>query len=221
MTNTSATGGYLNPTSRNVSFFGFVDNPESNGFGEEGNPSIGGVFYEAGDVYTAPPLPQDVDLDAVFQKAIVGITGLEGKYVRPRWQPSPPKQPAADVNWCAIGVTQQVQDANAYIDHIGFGEGYDNLIRHEEIELMCTFYGTRAQRYASIARDGFNILQNIEELKKSNIVFVDAGDIRAVPELFNQQWIRRYDLTFRFRRQITRSYDTLNLLSAPFLINTN
>ena len=160
-----------------------------------------------------PPL-EDLDLDAEFQKAVVGITGLVGNLVRPRWQAIPPKQPEVSVNWCSIGVTTQTPDAGPLINHIGTGNGTDELQRHEDINLECTFYGPLGQRYASMFRDGLGVPQNMEGLNAVLIALTEVGEIVTAPELFNQQWIRRFDITVKFRRQVKRTYSVLNILSA-------
>ena len=167
----------------------------------------------------SPPL-EDADIDAVFQRAIVGITGLAGDLVRPRWQITPPKQPDPSVNWCAFGIVDFKADDGPAIEHQPTGDGSDQYVRHEDITLACTFYGPLSQRYASMTRDGMALPQNMEALKQDGVVFIDSQDIRSVPELVNQQWIKRYDLPLRFRRQIKRTYAVLNILSAdPILVN--
>lgn len=163
----------------------------------------------------ATPSPiEDGALDAAFQKAIVGITGLAGSMVRPRWQEKPPKQPEPSVDWCAFGVSSQIPDAGPHILHVGAGSGIDELRRHEEIDVIATFYGPLCKSFAARLRDGLGLPQNIEELKASGIALIDAGTIRSVPELVNQQWIRRADITLRFRRAVTRSYAIRNILAA-------
>lgn len=180
------------------------------------NSATGGYLSPA---VASPPL-EDADLDAQFQKAVVGITGLPGKYVRPRWQPTVPKQPEPSVNWCAIGVTAIAPDDGAYIKHFGTGDGHDDYVRHEDIELACSFYGPQAQRYATYLRDGLAIPQNVEQLKLGGIAWVECEALRAAPEFINQQWVKRYDLTARFRRQVKRTYGVLNIVSAnPVLIS--
>lgn len=162
-----------------------------------------------------PLLPaEDAPLDAIFQQMVVGLTGIAGSLVRPRWQPNPPKQPAVDVDWCSLGVMAQVADDGPAIMHDTSGEGSDDYVRHEDIDLLLTFYGPNGQRNAAQARDGLYIGQNLEALKTHQIVFVDTGPIRTVPELVNQQWVRRFDLPIRFRRKIARTYPVLNILSA-------
>lgn len=182
-----------------------------------GNTSATGGYLTPAD----PALPQeDAELDALFQKAVVGITGLQGKYVRPLWQPNPPKQPEPSVSWAAISVTQIIPDASPFIEHDPTGQGSENLTRHEDIEVFCTFYGPQAQRNAALLRDGVGLPQNIEALASQQIKFVDAGEVRPAPDLVNQQWVKRYDLKLRFRRKVTRSYGVLNIVSAnPILIS--
>jgi len=166
-----------------------------------------------------PPLEDDA-LDAEFQKAVAGITGLAGAMVRPRWQPGNPKQPEATTDWCAIGIATQTPDATPHIQHTGAGNGKDTLKRHEAIKLLCTFYGPNSKRNAATMRDGIQMPQNMDLLALVNIGLVNVGEIQAVPELVNQQWIKRYDLPLMFNRQIVRDYSVLNILSAdPILIS--
>lgn len=161
----------------------------------------------------SPPIG-DASLEAIFQAAITGITGLPGNMIRPMWQPSPPKMPEPSVTWAAMGIAATTPDAGPYIEHQPGGSGTDSYQRHEDIELFCTFYGPQGQSYASAFRDGLAIPQNNEALGLQGVSWVECGPLRSAPELFNQQWIRRYDLTIRFRRQVKRTYQVLNILSS-------
>lgn len=163
----------------------------------------------------------DAELEDLMQAMVKGITGLPGKMVRPRWQPKPPKQPEPEQDWCAIGVTITDQDPNPSITHNGAGDGSDTYVRHQEIRLLATFYGPTAQGYAQTLADGMTIPQNGEALKAQGLVFVEALTMISVPELVNQQWVRRYDLTLRLRRRTERTYQVLNILSADTTILTD
>jgi hypothetical protein len=167
------------------------------------------------------PYPADDDaLTAILQGMVVGITGLDGTLVRPRWQPVIPKMPEPSTSWCAIGVSTTVPDDGPYI-------GYDPLndvgpyIRHETIELACTFYGPQAKQYVSILRDGLGIPQNTDVLRANNMAWVSCGPIQQVPELFNQQWIRRQDMTVTLRREVTRTYNITYLAIAAVDLRTD
>ncbi len=167
------------------------------------------------------PIAEDAALDDIFQKMIVGLTGLEGSLVRPRWQATTPKMPEPNIDWCAIGVNEETPDANAVVTHDGSadgGNGQDKLQRHEDIVVLATFYGPHSKGYAKQVRDGLYIPQNSEELKTNGIAFINTGTIKAVPELINQQWQRRYDLPINFRRVIDRTYAVQNIVAAEVAV---
>jgi hypothetical protein len=187
----------------------------------------------------AQPPPEDAALDAIFQTMVAGITGIPGSLVRPRWQPVVPKQPEANVNWCALSVSSQTMDAGPAIMHQSsyFQDvvasdgspvttadgsaadavnlnGRDVMLRHEDIEVLCSFYGPNAKGFAHQLVDGLYVAQNNEQIKALDMAFTGTSDVRAAPDMVNEQWIRRYDLTLHFRRKVTRTYAVLNLLSA-------
>lgn len=168
----------------------------------------------------APP-DEDDALDRLLHDLIAGVTALPTDLVRPRWQPTVPKQPAPAVNWCAFGVSDQEPDANPVIQHDGTGEGSDTYIRHEVISVSCSFYGPAAKGYAQRLADSLAIPQNREALGVNDMAFVGVSTIRAAPDFVNQQWIRRYDITVTLRRKITRTYAVLNLLSASVTSTTD
>ena len=168
------------------------------------------------------PPEMDSDLDALFQAAVAAITGLPGNMVRPRWQAVAPVHPEPGTNWAAIGITEIVPDDTPSIQHTGqnVGQpeevGYDTLARHELVSLLCTFYGPLGMQNAGLLRDGLGIPQNMAALTVNGIGFVDAGPIRQVPEIYNQQWIKRFDMLLQFRRKVARVYPILNILSVNF-----
>ncbi|MGK2829242.1 phage neck terminator protein [Ralstonia pseudosolanacearum] len=178
--------------------------------------STGGYLSPA---VATPPL-EDAALDAVFQQLIVGVTGLPGAMVRPRWQSTVPKQPEPSVNWCALGISAQPLDAGPAIVHNPSGAGADTYIRHQTIDVLATFYGPNSMQYAQVLLDGLAIPQNLEQLRVNDMQSVSEGDMRAAPEMFNEQWIRRYDVTLVFRRKITRTYPVLNVMSADVTLRT-
>ncbi|MBN3848626.1 hypothetical protein G3N58_17615 [Paraburkholderia sp. Ac-20342] len=163
-------------------------------------------------VGTSPP--EDANLDSIFQQLVVGLTGLPGSMVRPRWQATVPKQPDPSTNWCAVGITGIEHDANAYEQHNPAGSGTDTVIRHEILTVLCSFYGPAALNYAAQTRDGMYVAQNNATLDPYEMGLVEVGSIVTAPELVNQQWIRRFDLNLRIRRRIVRTYQILTVLSA-------
>ncbi|WP_024904465.1 phage neck terminator protein [Robbsia andropogonis] len=173
---------------------------------------------------TSSPQGEDDALDAVFQQLVVGITGLPGAYVRPRWQSIVPKQPEASVNWCAIGVSLSEPEGMPAIVHQSGGsspDGQDVLYRNERISVLASFYGPGGGGFSSVFRDGLFVAQNNGALTPYGIGFYDIGPRRSVPELVNQQWIKRYDVELILRRQVVRTYAVLNLLSLDGSVSTD
>lgn len=179
--------------------------------------STGGYILPAG----SPAPLEDAALDALLQQVVVGVTGLPGDMVRPRWQPTVPKQPEPAVNWCAIGVTNMDPDDYPVEIHDGTDDGHDNYAVHETLIVLASFYGPNSMSFAKLMRDGLYIAQNREQLTGQGMTVTDVGKPVAAAEIVNQQWIRRYDVAIRFRRKVERSYPILNILSAPFEIDTD
>lgn len=179
---------------------------------------------------SAPPL-EDAALDAFLQGAVVGITGLPGAKVRPRWQTPVPKLPEASVDWCAIGIVSETPEYGAYTRHHRgepldpndpLGQGYDEQIRHEVLEIMASFYGPNSRGNAKLLRDGIAVAQNREAFYLQGMNFV-SSDCRVIntSELLSESWFRRVDLIFSVRREIDRTYPVLNILSAPITIESD
>lgn len=168
---------------------------------------------------TGTPPAEDAALDAIFQQMIVGLTGLPGNMVRPRWQPTVPKQPEPSINWCAVGVMDIEPDANPYEQQNA--DGSYTFIRHEVLPVLCSFYGPAAMSYAAQARDGIYVSQNNAMLDQHEMGLVEASRITPAPDLINQQWVRRYDLTIRIRRRVVREYPILTILSAQASVDSD
>lgn len=179
--------------------------------------STGGYLSPAG----SPAPLEDAALEDFLQQVVVGVTGLPGAMVRPRWQPTVPKQPEPSVNWCAIGVTYEDADDYPVQQHDGAGEGHNNFSQHETLPVLATFYGPSAGANAKLLKNGLYVAQNREQLIANNMDLLDVGRVMAVPEMVNLQWIRRYDVPIRIRRKVERTYPVLNLLSATTQIVTD
>lgn len=186
-----------------------------------GNTSATGGFLAPQD--NAATLEGD-DLRNLLQELVVGCTGLAGALVRPRWQPTPPTQPAPETNWCAVGVvSRSPEGGEPWVGHNGAGDGglgVDVLRRHETLDILASFYGPNSSAMAARLFNGLYINQNRETLELNNAGLVGAGDVIAVPDLTNLQWINRHDLPFVIRREVTNTYLVRNLLEAPFEIIT-
>ncbi len=74
-----------------------------------GNTSATGGFL----VPTSAAPDEDTALEDFIHDFIAGVTGIAADMVRPRWQPTPPRQPPVGANWCAFGVTETNADTYA------------------------------------------------------------------------------------------------------------
>jgi hypothetical protein len=172
------------------------------------NSSTGGYLLPT----STDPIPGGLTLTQFIQSVLVGISGIDGTLVRPKWQIDPPKQPNISVNWLAFRVIQENPDTYGYSDMDSEGNTYSQ--RHEDLRIQCGFYGPDAMHYAGIVRDGFQISQNLEVLRSAKMGFTSTGQPLRVPDLVNERWVERIEMEVVLRREIVRTYAILSLSSA-------
>lgn len=161
--------------------------------------------------------PGGITITQFIQTVMVGLSGLPGTMVRPKWQVEPPKNPPnVSTNWLAIGIDLAVPDANGYIGSIGDTDLTSQ--RHETLDVGCSFYGPDALEYYGIVRDGFQIPQNREALGASNMGFVEILPGRKIPDLVNERFYNRVETSVILRREIIRTYGVPTIISASGVI---
>lgn len=178
------------------------------------NSSTGGYLVPA----SQPPYPGGLTFKQFLQTVFVGISGLSGDLVRPKWQIDPPKQPDITLNWMALAVVDDTADANAFVG--SDLNGNNTTQRHEDLEVQCSFYGPDSLEIGTALRDGFQVPQNLEALRSANMGFVSATKMTHVPDLVNERWVDRYEMSIFLRREILRVYPILNFTSASGTIRT-
>lgn len=170
---------------------------------------------------TAPLLGQG--LARLFQQLIVGVTGLDGTLVRPRWQAEPANIPQFGVAWCAVGIQKREAQGFAW-QTPDTPTGQLSLSRQEELTLLCSFYdngvGQAADQYALSLRDGLQLGQNREVFFGTGIDFINAGELRALPSLLKERWLYRVDIPLYFRRTMTWTYAITTLTGANAVVES-
>jgi phage terminase large subunit-like protein len=166
--------------------------------------------------YLAPipsgPQPlTDEELEDFFQAMIVGITGVAGTLVRPFWQIEPAEQPQFGTTWMAFGVEVSEEDVYAVNLHL---PGYDQLQRHEILDVKVRAYGPLARSTLDRLRDGLQIGQNREPLLLAGMGLVSTDKARTVPTVMKERYLFAVETTVRIRRQIVRNYPVLDVASA-------
>lgn len=167
---------------------------------------------------STPALPRGLNLTQFLQTVIVGVSGLSGTLVRPKWQISPPKQPDIDIDWIGFGIDVLSPDTYAFVGMDA--AGVTTTQRQEGLEVSLSIYGPNGIEIAGLIVDGFQIQQNLEALRSVKMGFQESTQPRQVPDLVNERWIQRVQLGLIFRRQITRTYPILPILSAQGRIHT-
>jgi len=172
------------------------------------NTSATGGYLTA----TTSPL-DDQALARFMHDVIVGVTGLANELVRPAWQRNPPPRPNHDVLWCGFGVLNQTAEAGgSFVKELDTGLGAEQQ-RTESFDLLCSVYGSGCAGLAAAIRDGLEISQNREQLFLAEMTYVGSGQVVRLPELVNEIWYERADVTLTFRRVVRREYAILNFLN--------
>jgi hypothetical protein len=169
---------------------------------------------------TPTDVPPDADeaLERKLSQWVKALSGLPDAMVRPRWTAVQPAQPAQGVNWCGFGILSVTDDDNpAFVNQ---GEDTTEMWKHEQIECMASFYGPGSQGVGSQFRDGLKVSQNNDQLKALGLSLGEYSKLVSAPELINNQWVRRYDMTIYLRRKLIRTYGIQSILETNFTITT-
>lgn len=166
------------------------------------------------------PAPGRVSVEDTLHDLIAGITSLPAELVRPSWQPEPPRVPGSETTWCAFGIIARKPHNFPEIKHQGKGDGFDELISHEEIVVLSSFYGPQGEDMALLLRDGLHIAQNRALLRPAGLAFVSAQEVTFLPEVAGTGWLARADLPLTFRRQTRRTYAVLNIVQGNGRVRT-
>jgi hypothetical protein len=177
-------------------------------------------------------LVDGVALDDILQGFIVGLTGLPGNMVRPRWQLVPLPAPDATTDWCAIGITERYQlGVREISQHYTVspstadpvdptGDGYTESWEVWFYRLMVTFYGPNSSLNGRSMLRNISIAQNLEYLYPYSMQIVRVPrSMRTMSELVNQQYIQRQDIELELTNKISSIWPIENIQKAQITIN--
>lgn len=161
---------------------------------------------------TGNPPDDDEVLERKLNKWLRGLSGLPAGMVRPRWTPTQAAMPPQDANWCALGIMVTDDDANPAFQNQT--DDSAEMWKHEQIECLASFYGPNSQSIAKQFRDGLMVSQNNAQLNEIGLSLGTYTKLTPAPELINNQWVRRYDITIYLRRKLVRTYGIKSILDA-------
>lgn len=160
--------------------------------------------------------PKGLTITQFIQTVLAGVSALPGPLVRPKWQPEEPTQPDINTNWMAFGIASQTPSFNAYIALNP--DDTTQLQRQEQLEIQCSIYGPDALDTLGLITDGLQIPQNLAALLSANMGVVEVTKALHIPELINERFFNRYEMTVVLNRQVQRLYPILKFLSATGII---
>jgi hypothetical protein len=164
----------------------------------------------------------DVALAVFLQALVVGVTGLPGPLVRPRWQPEPPAEPDFGTNWASVGPSGEIDrdHFSASIHQSADGVSSTTEVSNRVIPVLCSFYGPLAATNFELLANGLKVPQNREMIQLAGFNLV-AGVTGPTPVPIQQKnrWTYRVDGSFRIRQQQAYTYQVFDLVAATATLN--
>lgn len=176
-----------------------------------------GALRESASTYTDP--------EDVLRVYLSALTGIDKTLVRRRWLQKPGVQPSIETDWAAVGV-DTVQTHGTPFHHgdkPATASDPDVKVRTSWQTLRCiaSFYGPNAAELSDTFREGVQLQQNNNELKRYGLTIQGVDeDVRHLPDLLFEQWVDRYDVAFRVGRSVTRTFGVRTIASADLEIFT-
>lgn len=154
----------------------------------------------------------------VIRKWMADITGLPLHRVVRRWLPRPGTRPGIDEDWIAVGV-ERVQTHGTPYQRGRKGQPEDaesgDVVRevHQTLHCIASFYGPNAAQIVDDFRDAAQLFQTNDSLKAQGLTLQGiAEDALQLPDLLGEQWVPRFDITFKLGRKVSRTYGVRDLV---------
>lgn len=161
----------------------------------------------------------DQELERQVSRWIRGVTGMAAELVFPRWTDPQPTIPPKGSTWCGFGITTMPRPATPA--NVQISETESEQWTWENITVLCCFYGPQGAGMATRFREGISVEQNQSALRRAaGLSMLEFGTLYNLPELINNQWVRRYDLTVTLSRKNTRTYNIQSIVDGNVTITT-
>lgn len=160
----------------------------------------------------------DEALEREISRWIRGVSGLDVSLVYPRWTDPQTSIPENGVTWCGFGITTIPGCPTPA--NVQMSEEQSEQWSWEKVTVICCFYGPNGGNTAATFRAGLYVDQNNVELNRAGLSLNDVGTIYNLPELINNQWVRRYDLTVTLSRKTTRTYNIKSTVGGNVTVST-
>lgn len=154
----------------------------------------------------------------VIRKWMADITGLPLHRVVRRWLPRPGTRPGIDEDWIAVGV-ERVQTHGTPYQRGRKGQPEDaesgDVVRevHQTLHCIASFYGPNAAQIVDDFRDAAQLFQTNFALQAQGLTLQGiAEDALQLPDLLGEQWVPRFDITFKLGRKVSRTYGVRDLV---------
>lgn len=154
----------------------------------------------------------------VIRKWMADITGLPLHRVVRRWLPRPGTRPGIDEDWIAVGV-ERVQTHGTPYQRGRKGQPEDaesgDVVRevHQTLHCIASFYGPNAAQIVDDFRDAAQLFQTNDSLKALGLTLQGiAEDALQLPDLLGEQWVPRFDITFKLGRKVSRTYGVRDIV---------
>ena len=154
----------------------------------------------------------------VIRKWMADITGLPLHRVVRRWLPRPGTRPGIDEDWIAVGV-ERVQTHGTPYQRGRKGQPEDaesgDVVRevHQTLHCIASFYGPNAAQIVDDFRDAAQLFQTTAAQQSQGLTLQGiAEDAVQLPDLLGEQWVPRFDITFKLGRKVSRTYGVRDLV---------
>jgi hypothetical protein len=152
------------------------------------------------------------NLSHVIHDFLVSLTGFDNTLVRPMYQPNPPTVPPFGTDWIAFNISQTEMNGSSY--QVLNASDVFKMQRQLKYNVVIAIYGANASVTASTIRSGMELSQNWDSLRVYSIALSKVGSIMRVPELHNQRWLDRYNITLELNHITSETAGIMSIISA-------